>query len=282
MSRTRRTIAIAAFAAVVVTGSLAGASARTAPAKTASVADMVPDAYGLEQLDGTVKGSQVSFFQRRPCSQVLDTLRAGQWTINLFGKPTAGAQQYTATMTYGDRAAMLMMSGAGSSCSGSVQVETEQPATMSGAARAAGTARALPVYCHVGPDPSGTSMTDLIATYIGLYRGASGSFLLMVSGPAAKGTHKLVADEDSEGVMVLPVKPGSEPLAAAAGFMTGWYSGAGFGESIKGMVGMFAGSGTLTVTTSSPFAATLTGPKLTDQMGHAGSVSLTAGLGCDS
>jgi hypothetical protein len=186
-------------------------------------------------------------------------------------------------MTYGDRAAMLMMSGAGTSCSGTVTVESDQPVTMGGAATASGTAKALAFYCHIGPDLNGTDLNDLQVTYIGMYRSASGSFILMVSGPATVGTHKLVVDdEDSPGLVVLPVKPGVSALGAMTGFFGGMYTGAGYDEDVKGLVGMFGGGGTLSVSSAKPFAATVTGPKLTDQMGHAGQLSITAGVGCDS
>lgn len=283
MSRTGRTIAIAAFAAVVVTGSLAGASARTAPAKTASVADMVPDAYGLDQLDGTVKGSQVSFFQRRTCAAVLSTLQAGQWTISLFAKPQKGSQLYAGTMTYGDRAAILMMTGSGTSCAGTVTVDAAQPVTASGDLTASGTAKALAFYCHVGPDLNGTSMKNLVLTYIGMYRSPSGAFIVMVSGPATAGTHKLVLDDDNgQGITVLPVKPGVDALKAMTGFFGGMYSGDGYGEDIRGLVGMYAGGGTLAVTSAQPLVATLTGTNLADQDHKSRHLSLTAGMSCDS
>ncbi len=276
-----RPLAVAACVAVVAAGAVAGAVARSAP-HAPTVADLVPDAYGLEALSTTPSGTQVSFFDRRPCPAVLDTLRAGQWSIAVVGKPTRGSKQYTATMTYGARAAMLTLNGSGSSCSGNVQVESEQPATMSGAAAAGGTARALPVYCHVGPDLNGSDPNDLQVSYVGLYRTPAGSFLLMASGAATKGTHKLVADdEETQGLTVLPVKPGRPPLAAAARFMAGWSSGDGLESSIKEFVGMFAGNGTLTVTSVKPWAATVTAPALTDQAGHAGRLSITAGVACD-
>jgi hypothetical protein len=283
MSRVRRTIALAACAAVVLTGSLAGAAARTAPAKSATVADTVPDAYGLDQLDAAVKGSQVSFFQRRTCAAVLSTLQAGQWTISLFAKPQKGSQLYVGTMTYGERAAMLMMTGSGTSCSGTVTVDAEQPITSSGDLTASGTAKALTFYCHVGPDLNGTSMTDVVLTYIGMYRSASGAFIVMVNGPATVGTHKLVMDEDSgQGITVLPVKPGLDALKAMTGFFGGMYSGDGYGEDTSGLVGMYGGGGTLAVTSAQPFAATVTGTNLTDQDHKSKHLSFTAGMGCDS
>lgn len=283
MSRVRRTIALAACAAVVLAGSLAGASARTAPAKTASVADMVPDAYGLDQLDGTVKGSQVSFFQRRTCAAVLSTLQAGQWTISLFAKPQKGSQLYAGTMTYGDRAAILMMTGSGTSCAGTVTVDAAQPVTASGGLTASGTAKALAFYCHVGPDLTAKSMKDVVVTYIAMYRSASGSFIVMANGPATLGTHKLVADdEDTQGITVLPVKPGVDALKAMTGFFGGMYSGDGYGEDVSGLTGMYGGGGTLAVTSVKPFVATVTGTNLTDQDHKSRHLSFTAGLSCDS
>jgi hypothetical protein len=283
MSRVRRTIALAACAAVILTGSLAGASARTAPAKTVTVADAVPDAYGLDQLGGTVKGSQVSFFQRRPCAQVLSTLQAGQWTITLFAKPQKGLQLYVGTMTYGDRAAMLMMTSSGTSCAGTVTVDAEQPITSSGDLTASGAAKALTFYCHVGPDLSATSEKDLDLTYIGMYRSTSGAFIVMVSGPATVGTHKLVLDDDNgQGITVLPVKPGVDALKAMTGFFGGMYSGDGYGEDTSGLIGMYGGGGTLAVTSAHPFVATVTGTNLADQEHKSKHLSFTAGMGCDS
>jgi hypothetical protein len=278
--------------AVALLSPLAGASADSAPAPRAA-ADLLPGMYGLEQLGASVQGtSQVRFYQRRPCAQVMDTLQAGQWRINLFAEPQKGLDWYAGTMSYGDRIAMLFLVGSGASCAGTVTAEIEQPVTGTGDLEVSGSARAVSFFCQVGPDPNGKDMKDLRLSYVGLYRAASSAFLLMASGPATKGTHKIVPDESGDGgVTVIPIEKGADPISVMTTFLGGMYggqaeddsgdeSGGSADDMPEGVVGMYNGPGTLEVESSTPLAATVSGSDLLEQMTQHGKLSLRAGIGC--
>lgn len=237
----------------------AGAAAPPA-ASDSNMEALAPGLYGLERLADESSGSTVTIRSQRPCSDVLDELRAGQWTMTFLPASQTALGMTIAVMSYGDRLAVVYLKDQDASCFGSLTVAEPADIEAGGALTASASGIELPVYCHVGPNVDGQDLNDLAVGYFGMFVTDKGAFMVNLSGPANKGTSRLtMGEEGDQGIMVLPVKPGMDPADAALKFVGSFYSGTGDVDSaFSQFTGMFSGEGTLTVTSTDPWRATLT------------------------
>lgn len=231
-----------------------------ADAPGATPADLLPGLYALDRLAIDVNGTTVTIRAQRPCAEVLDELRAGQWTARVIPAADSPLAMTMALLSYGEHLAMVYLKDSAAACVGTVTAASQVDVTGGGAVTAAGAGVELPLYCHVGPNLDGDDLKDLVLSYFGLFTTASGAFVAMASGPATTGSHTLTVDEEgSQGVTILPLKPGTVPIDAAVTFLSTFFAGQGDPETaFSQFTGMFAGGGTLDVTSSSPLEATLT------------------------
>jgi hypothetical protein len=234
-------------------------------APAAAPADLLPGLYALDRLAIDVNGSTVVIRAQRPCSAVLDELQAGQWSARIIPAMDNPLSTTMAVLSYGDRMAMAYLKDSDASCVGSVTAGSPVDITVGGALTATGAGIELPLYCHVGPNLDGDDVKDLLLTYFGLFTTASGSFVVMGAAPANAGSHRLAMDEEgSQGITVLPLKPNVSPIDAAVTFLGTFFAGQGDPETVFAQfTGMFAGGGTIDVTSSNPLEATLTTDSLT-------------------
>jgi hypothetical protein len=195
----------------------------------------------------------------------MDELQAGQWAMRVIPSDENPLSVTMAVLSYGERLAMVYLKDSESSCVGSITVTNQVDLTSGGALSTAGHGVELPLYCHVGPDPEGDNPDDVRLSYFGLFSTTSGSFVMMLSGPATVGRHQLTMDEEgSEGVTVLPLRPEVAPMDAALTFLGAFFAGQGDANSaFTQFSGMFVGEGTLTVSSIDPLDATLTTGTLT-------------------
>jgi hypothetical protein len=255
-----------------ITGALAAAhadvpapDAADAPAAgqdaATNVDDLFTGMYALDRLASETVGTTVSIRARRTCADVFDELRAGQWTIRSVPAEQNALGVSIGLTSYGDRLATIYLKDGDESCNGSLTMAGTASITADGALTASGSALELPLYCHVGPNPNGDDITDKQLTYFGLYVSEAGSFVMAVSGPAAVGAHVLALDtEGSEGVSVMPIRPGIPAIDGGLNFVTGFFGGQGdnaAADAVAQTTGMFYGGGTLTVTATDPLTATL-------------------------
>lgn len=250
----------AAATALLAPPSFDEAATGNTEASGAAPADLLPGLYALDRLAVDVNGNTVVFRAQRPCSEVLDELQAGQWTARIIPAMDNPLSATMAVLSYGDRMAMAYLKGSDASCVGSVTAGSPVDVTAGGALTATGAGMELPLYCHVGPNPGGNDPKDLLLTYFGLFTTASESFVVMGAAPANVGSHQLAMDEEgSQGITVMPLKPDVLPIDAAVTFLGTFFAGQGDPEStFAQFTGMFAGGGTIDVTSSSPLEATLT------------------------
>lgn len=229
-------------------------------APSAAPADLLPGLYALDRLAIDVNGTTVVMRAQRPCSDVLDELQAGQWTARVIPAADSPLSATMAVLSYGEHLAMAYLKATDTTCVGSITAGSPVDITGGGALTATGAGVELPLYCHVGPDLNGDDLKDLLLSYFGLFTTASGSFVVMGSGPANPGSHQLAIDEEgSQGITILPLKPGVAPIDAAVTFLGAFFAAQGDAEdAFAQFSGMFAGGGTLDVTSSSPLEATLT------------------------
>lgn len=258
-----------ARAAAPARGAPAAPQARAAGAAAADIATaeaitgaegLAPGFYGLDRLTISTSGNTVTIRSQRPCEQVLDELQAGQWAMRAIPADQNPLGTTMALFSYGSRLAMAYLKGGESSCTGSITVANQVDLTAGGSLTAAAHGIELPLYCHVGPDPNGNDLKDLRLTYFGLFTTASGSFVMMLGGPATVGRHELsMSDDDSEGITLLPMKPDVAPIDAALTFLGTFFAGQGAADdAFAQFTGMFYGDGTLTVASTGPLQATLT------------------------
>ena len=270
----------AACAAGLLAGSAATGAAATAPAGAS--ADVLAGEYGLRALGPHRSGSHIAVRSREDCTHVLDLLAAGQWQLTQIGKPTAALPLYIAVLQYADQLAVAFLQESGKQCSGSITDETTQPLTVSGPLSANGEARALAFYCQVGPDLNSNSEKDLVVAEFGLYRLAGRTFLIIVSGPATTGTHKLQPGGDDDlPIAVVPLDPKASSSSAIAAVLS-QFGGSGDGTDLERyLLASYRGAGTLTVSSSKPFVATLDAPALPSDKGGP-TLAVKVGLRCDS
>lgn len=201
---------------------------------------------------------------RRSCPDVVDELRAGQWSLT---SPKGGLSPLGVSMamlSYGDLLAVLLLKGSDTSCAGIVTVSTPAEISAGGKLAAAKTEQELPVSCHVGPDPMGDDLDNLILSYSGVFFSDAGAFMLTVAGPATAGPHTLTMDDEgSSGVQLMVFKADSSVTDATLALL-GMYSGSGGSddegvpEAFSHFQAMYTGGGTLTVTSTDPWQATIT------------------------
>lgn len=250
----------AAATALLAPPSFGDAPSGNTDAPGASPADLLPGLYALDRLAIDVTGTTVILRAQRPCSDVLDELQAGQWTARIIPAMDNPLSSTMAVLSYGDRMAMAYLKDSDASCVGTITAGSPVDITAGGALTAAGAGMELPLYCHVGPNLDGDDLEDLLLTYFGLFTTASGSFVVMGAAPANAGSHRLTVDEEgSQGITVMPLKPDVSPVDAAVTFLGTFFAGQGDPENaFTQFTGMFAGSGTIDVTSSNPLEATLT------------------------
>lgn len=223
-------------------------------------AHLLPGLYALDRLAVDVNGTTVTIRAQRPCTAVLDELLAGQWTGRVIPAMESPLSATMVVLSYGDHLAIAYLKDGESSCIGSVTAASQVDITTEGALDATGAALELPLYCHVGPNLNGDDLKDLSLSYFGLFAAAGDPFVIMASGPANVGTHQITVDEDGgEGITVLPLKKGVAPIDAAVTFLSTFFAGQGDPEdAFAQFTGMFAGGGTVDVTSADPLVATLT------------------------
>lgn len=262
------------------TGSAAAGA--PAPAPAGASADVITGEYGLRALRPQRSGSRIAVRSREDCTHALDLLAAGQWQLTRIGKPTEALPLYIAVLAYDDQLAVAFLQESGKQCSGSITVETSQPLTVSGPVTANGEARALAFYCQVGPDLNSNSEKDIVVAEFGLYRTAGRSFLIIVSGPATKGTHKLQPGGDDDlPIAVVPLDPKASSTSAIAALLS-QFGGSGNGTDLERyLLASYRGAGTLVVSSSRPFVATLDAPALPNEKGGP-KLAVKVGLRCDS
>jgi hypothetical protein len=262
------------------TGPAASGAPAAAPASGA--ADLLTGAYGLRALEPKRSGSRIAVRSREDCTQALDLLAAGQWRLTRIGKPTEALPLYIAVLEYADQLAVAFLQESGKQCSGSITVETTQQLTVSGPVTANGEARALAFYCQVGPDLNSNSDKDIVVAEFGLYRTAGRTFLVIVSGPATKGTHKLQPGGDDDlPIAVVPLDPKLSSTSAIAALLS-QFGGSGDGTDMERyLLASYRGAGTLVVSSSDPFVATLDAPALAGEKGGA-KLAVKVGLRCDT
>lgn len=229
-------------------------------APSADPADLLPGLYALDRLAIDVSGTTVTIRAQRPCADVLDELQAGQWSARVIPATDSPLSATMAVLSYGKHLAMVYLKDSESACVGTVTAASDVEVKGGGALTATGAGLELPLYCHVGPNLDGDDLKDLVLSYFGLFATASGAFVVMASGPAGVGSHTLTVDEEgSQGITILPLKPGAVPIDAAVIFLGTFFAGQGDPETaFAQFTGMFAGGGSLAVTTTSPLQATLT------------------------
>lgn len=249
----------AAAAALLAAPAWAGPESGEA-APSADPAGLIPGLYALDRLAIDVSGTTVTIRSQRPCTDVLDELQAGQWTARVIPAADSPLAMTMMLLSYGEHLAMVYLKDSESACVGTVTAASEVEMKGGGALTATGAGLELPLYCHVGPDLNGDDLKKLALSYFGLFATASGAFVVMMSGPAGVGSHTLTVDEEgSEGVTILPLKPGVAPIDAAVTFLGTFFGAQGDPETaFAQFTGMFAGGGTLDVTAADPLTATLT------------------------
>jgi hypothetical protein len=263
-----------------------------------SITALLPGMYGLAELGGRVTGHSVAIATSGHCDFVLDVLAAGQWAMQLFAKPHAGADStpdshaYAAIMTLGDQVAIASLDDSAYACTGSVVAERPARLTVSGAAHDTGDASFLPLYCR----PVAESDTDVPVshTVIGLYRMAGASYLLFSDAPAAKGTHRLDPGEDQV-VSLARLDPKKPALAQIAKILTLFYDplSASGGQDAWSELSSFQAwtsqlddgadtTATATISSTQPFAGTLTAQKLADPDDPSSTVAVDLAFSCDT
>lgn len=253
-----------------------------APAASGASADVIAGEYGLRALRPQRSGSRIAVRSREDCTHALDLLAAGQWQLTQIGKPTEALPLYIAVLQYADQLAVAFLQESGKQCSGSITVETTQPLTVSGPVSANGQARALAFYCQVGPDLNSNSEKDVVVSEFGLYRLAGRTFLIIVSGPATPGTHKLQPGGDDDlPIAVVPLDPKASSTSAITALLS-QFGGSGDGTDMERyLLASYRGAGTLVVSSSKPFVATLDAPALPNDKGGP-KLAVKVGLRCDS
>lgn len=245
----------------------------------------MPGLYGAAELHPTVSGDTVSVWSQGSCENLLDVLRAGQWTIDLFHQPTRkGQDAWAAVMRKGDARALLVLNGGENGCDGRIVHDQVVQVDASGAVSAHGQGRYLSILCQQNLDLDSTSAPSS-ASLFALY--SIGRRTVLVAGvvPASKGsTHvtaaQLASNEDSDnqtpglGVDILHGADPVETALTAYGFMlypmdltqqeVDKASGAAFGA----MTGYGSGpktSETITITGTSPLTGTFSATALADE-----------------
>jgi hypothetical protein len=267
----------------------AAASPAAQPYGTASgtgPVDALAGEYGLRLLNADRSDLQVPISVPGTCGTALDDLEAGEWRVDVVATATKDAPVTTALLQYDGHLAVAFLQQATGRCVGWLATEASVPITAHGALTATATAQSVAVLCISQVGPQGQTDADSIAVEAAVYRAAGRVFVLVASGPAAPGKHVVSGSDGEDGptIELIVLKPGVPAAVPLRALLKQTTTSGDIGDVLAGLqseaVGLFAGSGTLTVTSSKPFVATLAAPALRSERGGP-ALGITAGLHCD-
>ncbi|HET8591308.1 MAG TPA: hypothetical protein VFM01_16850 [Nakamurella sp.] len=263
----------------------------------ASLEQQMPGMFGLDALGAEVAGDTITIDATSPCSYVLDVIRAGQWSVDMFVSPKgANTSTYAAVLHKGTAAGVLQLSGGANSCQGRITHDETVELSASGALNIKGSGRYLDFYCAGTLDVDSSDGKPTTADLFGAYTIGDRSMLLVGAIPVVKGSHPISlasSDEDDEqlgaAAILLPAKTsGVQVLAHTYGpVLFDLLDQTDANTPVAGLQkypSYASGPGakeTVTITSTSPVRGTVTATDLAREDGSGKSLSFTVPFTCD-